>query len=84
MNKRYLSGVQPRKIRPGRVLVHNHVKPQPVLGLNGFRAWTQGLDKTLTVCHCDWAGVSFRSKFTTAWHGNGNQDDTVRAYLRDS
>ena len=69
MNKRYLSGVQPRKIRPGRVLVHNHVKPQPVLGLNGFRAWTQGLDKTLKVCHCDWPGVKLPVKihYRVAW-----------------
>jgi hypothetical protein len=41
----------------GRVLVHNHVIPQPVLGRSGFRAWTQRLDKTLEVCRCAWAGV---------------------------
>ena len=54
---RYLSGGKPHSVAPGRVLVHNRIQPQPVLGVNGFRAWTQRRDKTLTVCTCDWAGV---------------------------
>lgn len=44
-------------LRDGRVLVHNHVLPQPVVGLNGFRAWTQKPTDNLEVCLCDWAGV---------------------------
>src|SRR5262249_19557532 len=56
--KRYLSRGIPRKPLPnGRVLVHNHVRPQPELGLNGFRAWTQNLTPELVACPCDWAGV---------------------------
>jgi hypothetical protein len=47
----------PRKFAKGRVLVHNHVFLQRVLGANGFRAWIQTLDDTIEVCHCDWAGV---------------------------
>lgn len=61
-NARYLSGDKPHSVRAGRVLVHNHVNPQPVLGFNGFRAWTQRPDNTLTVCRCDWAGVKLPVK----------------------
>lgn len=54
---RYLSWHVPRRLAPGRVLVHNHVRPQVPLGRNGFRAWTQRRDDTLEPCPCDWAGV---------------------------
>lgn len=55
---RYLSSGIPRKpLQDGRVLVHNHVVPQRLLGLNGFRAWTQKMNERLEVCPCDWAGV---------------------------
>jgi len=47
----------PKKLTKGRVLVHNHVKPQKTLDLNGFRAWTQPPDDTLVLCRCKWAGV---------------------------
>jgi len=46
---RYVAHI-PRKLPEGKVLVHNHVFPQRVLGANGFRAWTQKLDDTLEVC----------------------------------
>lgn len=46
----------------GRVLVHNHVTPQAVLNMNGFRAWTQPPDNTLEICPCDWAGVTIPVK----------------------
>jgi len=54
---RYVSGIPRNPLPDGRVLVHNHVKPQPELGLNGFRAWTQNLTDDLEACQCDWAGV---------------------------
>jgi hypothetical protein len=56
---RYVNGI-PRKLAKGSVLVHNHVIPQSLLGLNGFRAWTQTLTDDLEVCSCDWAGVDLR------------------------
>jgi hypothetical protein len=62
INVRYLSGGKPHSVGAGRVLVHNHVQPQPILGLNDFRAWTQRLDDSLVVCHCDWAGVKLPVK----------------------
>ncbi len=40
---------------PGHVLVHNRVKPQPTLGANGFRAWTQEPTEPLVPCGCGWA-----------------------------
>ena len=57
---RYVSGIPRKPLPRGRVLVHNHVRPQPELGLNGFRAWTQKLTSDLEVCRCDWAGVDLR------------------------
>jgi hypothetical protein len=58
-DKHYVTGI-PRKALPeGRVLVHNQVAPQPTLGLNGFRAWTQTLDNSLVPCSCGWAGSNF-------------------------
>ncbi|HXC33928.1 MAG TPA: hypothetical protein VNZ56_15725 [Verrucomicrobiae bacterium] len=52
----YVTGIPRKPLPRGIVLVHNQVIPQPVLGANGFRAWTQVLDDTLKVCKCDWAG----------------------------
>lgn len=54
---RYVSRIPCKPLRIGTVLVHNHVAPQPILGMNGFRAWTQWLTDELEVCKCDWAGV---------------------------
>lgn len=57
---RYVTGI-PRKALPeGVVLVHNHIKPQKLIGMNGFRAWTQPLDNNVTLCRCDWAGADLR------------------------
>ena len=48
----------PAKLAPGTVLVHNHVRPQAELGLQGFRAWTEAFNPTRHVlCRCHWAGV---------------------------
>jgi hypothetical protein len=55
---RYVHGIPRRPLPEGIVLVHNHVVPHPMLGMNGFRAWTQGVDDELEVCDCDWAGVA--------------------------
>ena len=54
---KYVRGIPRKKLPKGTVLVHNHVVPQEHLGFNGFRAWTQKIDKTLVVCRCKWAGV---------------------------
>lgn len=53
---RYVSEI-PKKLKKGRVLVHNHVRPHTKINAWGFRAWTQEKDKTLVVCRCKWAGV---------------------------
>ncbi len=55
-HKRYLAHIPKQPPPSGTVVVHNHVIPQPVIGVNGFRAWTQDLDaEHLEVCGCDWA-----------------------------
>lgn len=56
MGMHYVTNI-PRKLPEGIVLVHNHIVPQKILGLNGFRAWTQPHDDTVELCRCDWAGV---------------------------
>lgn len=53
---RYVDAI-PRKLAKGRVLVHNHVVPQRMVGMNGFRAWTEPLSDELAICDCDWAGA---------------------------
>jgi hypothetical protein len=51
----YLSEL-PRELSPNRIIAHNHVEPQKVLGHNGFRAWTDShreVDKgTYILCDC--------------------------------
>jgi hypothetical protein len=47
----------PKSLLEGRVLVHNNVTPNPKIGTDGFRAWTQLKTDRLARCHCDWAGV---------------------------
>jgi hypothetical protein len=61
-DRRYATGIPRKPLAPGRVLVHNSVRPQRELRMNGFRAWTQtlGLSSNLVVCDCDWAGVDLR------------------------
>jgi hypothetical protein len=44
----------PREIPDRWGMVHNHVRPQRVIGMNGFRVWLQPIDKTLVVCPCKW------------------------------
>jgi hypothetical protein len=60
---RYVSSI-PRKLQDGLVLVHNRVIPHRVLGVRGFRAWTQKLTDNLERCSCDWADglVHYRVK----------------------
>jgi hypothetical protein len=55
-NERSVDSI-PRKLAKGRVLVHNQIVPQLLIGLNGFRAWTQARTAKLEVCSCKWAGV---------------------------
>jgi len=51
----YLSSL-PEAVPLGSVLVHNSVRPQPVLGSSGFRAWMEPPDAPhLVVCGCGWA-----------------------------
>jgi hypothetical protein len=61
----YLSKL-PAVVPPGKVLVHNHVRPTRELGLRGFRAWLSKPDPSeLEVCDCSWApglGEHFRVK----------------------
>jgi hypothetical protein len=52
-------GVNPKKLRPGLFLVHNHIrhdKDMPI-GEHGFRAWWQKDKDDLTPCKCGWAGL---------------------------
>jgi hypothetical protein len=44
-------------VPPGRVVVHNTVRPsiRLRLGWRGFKAWHQKLNDTLVVCNCGWA-----------------------------
>jgi hypothetical protein len=52
---RYVARV-PKVVPKGMVLVHNHVKPAPALGVNGFRAWLAPTDPKLWErCPCTWA-----------------------------
>jgi len=64
---RYLIFTPSRRYRPppGRIVVHNHVtvpgpqfcQPGAILGLHGFRAWTERGPKRrrLVRCRCPWA-----------------------------
>ena len=48
----------PESVPEDRILVHNHVRRQPRLGQNGFRAWLHGPEPDLDrheVCDCGWA-----------------------------
>jgi hypothetical protein len=53
---RYVNSI-PRKIADGRVLVHNHIRPQKPIGWNGFRVWTERLTDALEICDCKFAGL---------------------------
>ena len=55
MPRHYLTQ-QPEVVPAGLVLVHNHVRTQPLPGLDGFRAWLQEPDADeLEACPCRWA-----------------------------
>jgi hypothetical protein len=50
----------PRRIAPGRVLMHNHVRHTRDMpyGLNGFRAWYENKPpKGFKKCSCGWSGL---------------------------
>jgi hypothetical protein len=63
----------PRTIPPGRILVHNHVRPRGFpnvwAGLSGFRAWTdipKPNEYRPVAFRCGWApqvGKHYRVKF---------------------
>ena len=63
----------PKMVPPGRVLVHNTVRPTRRLGSRGFRAWLSVPDpERLDVCGCDWApelGRHFRIRTRTRTKG---------------
>lgn len=63
------SGIVPKTVPAGRVLVHNHIfhaVDQPA-GANGFRAWTQAPAVDLLKCSCGWSGLPhYRTKATPA------------------
>jgi hypothetical protein len=58
----YLRSV-PERPPEGRVLVHNQVRPRRILGMGGFRAWSQPLDASLEECRCGWAGFNADGHF---------------------
>ena len=43
------------EVPAGLVVVHNHVRPAPRLGLRGFRAWLSDPSGKLEPCTCGWA-----------------------------
>ena len=61
----------PTALPPGRILVHNNVRPAERPGIRGFRAWLQPLTHNVQVCPCDWAPELGPHYFLT-W---GNEPD---------
>ena len=54
------SGTVPRKVPPGRVLMHNYIGHGPYwgVGINGFRAWAADKpDEGYVLCPCGYAGL---------------------------
>jgi hypothetical protein len=71
---RYISHV-PKKIPPGRVLMHNHIMHGPnwPSGINGFRFWTGTKPYDGFVpCPCGWAGLKhYAAKpYVTSYRNN--------------
>ena len=69
---RYGTGVA-RKVPPGRVLAHNHVRHtvDMLQGLNGFRWWTWPKEKVpshFIACDCGYAGLPHVALETHADH----------------
>ncbi len=50
----YLSHV-PKSVPPGKILVHNDVRPTKQLEVRGFRAWFVEPSPQYEVCPCEWA-----------------------------
>ena len=50
----YLSAV-PRSAPPGKIVVHNSLRPTMRLGVRGFRAWLAEPSPDYEACSCDWA-----------------------------
>ncbi len=50
----YLSHV-PKSVPPGKIVVHNNVRPTKQLGVRGFRAWLAEPSPRYEVCPCEWA-----------------------------
>jgi len=48
----YLASYPKHEPEDGRVIVHNHVRPQRILGRNGFRAWLDELSPEHVECSC--------------------------------
>jgi hypothetical protein len=89
---RYFTGeTTPRKIRKGRVLVHNHVVPVGFHkwlenGASGFRSWTQKKDARLVRCQCGWTDLPhyhFKGAYGRYWP-RGPWWECVRIQNRDA
>jgi hypothetical protein len=52
----YLDVLPDELLPAGAYLVHNHVRPQKPLGMNGFRAWMQHSSDKLVECRCHFGG----------------------------
>ena len=50
----YLAHV-PKSVPPGKIVVHNNVRPTKQLGMRGFRAWLAEPSPRYEVCPCEWA-----------------------------
>ncbi len=50
----YLSDV-PKSVPPGKIVVHNDVRPTKQFGVRGFRAWLVEPSPQYEVCPCEWA-----------------------------
>ena len=66
MDVEYLTKLpDPGGIPPGKVVVHNDVRPTRRLGSRGFRAWLQSPGPGLEECPCGWAaelGAHYRRR----------------------
>ena len=70
----YLSDV-PKSVPPGKIVVHNNVRPTRQLGMRGFRAWLVEPSPQYEVCPCEWApglDVHYRERSPFhPWQGDG-------------
>jgi hypothetical protein len=64
MTMRYINifHLPSKPVLAGKHLAHNHIKPVPVLGVNGFRAWVQTDADNVVDCKCDFGGVKNAGK----------------------